>query len=334
MSAIERHQVPLYFAAVLTGSLAGLVRPDWGTASSVLLWPMIAALLFCTFLQVPFVEFRQALADWRFLAAILTANFLLVPLVVGLLLSACPLSPPVRLGVALVLLTPCTDWMNTFTWLGQGDAQRTLAATPVLLFCQFLLLPVYLALMLQGDHTPPWVSRPFLEAFLLLVALPLVLAALAEWLSKRYLRLSRLIQRTRLWPVWLLAGVVMVIAASEVQQVLTHAGELTEATSLFVIYVLLAAGIGWLTVRIYDLPPRVGRGVIFSTGTRNSFVVLPLALSLPAEWGLAVPVIVIQAFVEMLAMLAWIRLVPAWLLPEINATNHPTSAASPPPSPG
>jgi ACR3 family arsenite transporter len=54
--------------------------------------------------------------------------------------------------------------------------------------------------------------------------------------------------------------------------------------------------------------------VIFSTGTRNSFVVLPLALALPPEWNLAVAVIVIQAFVEMLGMLTFIRVVPGWLL--------------------
>jgi hypothetical protein len=42
--------------------------------------------------------------------------------------------------------------------------------------------------------------------------------------------------------------------------------------------------------------------------------VLPLALALPAEWKLAGAVIVIQAFVEMLGMLVYIRLVPGWIL--------------------
>lgn len=76
----------------------------------------------------------------------------------------------------------------------------------------------------------------------------------------------------------------------------------------------IAIRFGQLTVWLYSLPPREGRGVIFSTGTRNSFVVLPLALALPPEWNLAVAVIVIQAFVEMLGMLTFIRVVPAWLL--------------------
>jgi ACR3 family arsenite transporter len=44
---------------------------------------------------------------------------------------------------------------------------------------------------------------------------------------------------------------------------------------------------------------------------------LPLALTLPAQWHLAVAVIVIQAFVEMLGMLVFIRRVPGWLLRDV-----------------
>lgn len=57
--------------------------------------------------------------------------------------------------------------------------------------------------------------------------------------------------------------------------------------------------------------------MIFSTDTRNSFVMLPLALTLPAQWHLAVAVIVIQAFIEMLGMLVFIRRVPGWLLRDV-----------------
>ena len=57
--------------------------------------------------------------------------------------------------------------------------------------------------------------------------------------------------------------------------------------------------------------------MIFSTGTRNSFVVLPLALALPSEWNVAVAVILNQAFAEMLGMLVFIRSVPGWLLREM-----------------
>lgn len=316
MTRIERHQVPIYFLALGLGATCGLPAPERAAMLEAAIWPVVAALLYATFLQVPLIEFRRALADVRFLAAILTANFVFVPLVVWLLLQLLPPSPPILLGAALVLLTPCTDWMNTFTLLGRGDAHRTLAATPPLLVTQIVLLPFYLWLFLERDASRLIATGPFLQAFFGLIILPLSLAWTTEWYGKRSERVARWIGQSAPLPVLLLAATVLIIAASQVRPVLDHAPQLTRVTLIFVVYVALAAVIGRLTVRLYDLPPRVGRGIIFSVGTRNSFVVLPLALALPPAWQLAVAVIVIQAFVEMLGMLLFIRLVPTFILPE------------------
>lgn len=314
MTALERHQVTIYFTAVLIGSAVGLLLPESASALELWIWPVVGTLLYFTFLQVPLIQFRQALADVRFLGAMLTANFVFVPLVVWLLLMMLPPSPPLQLGVALVLLTPCTDWMNTFTLLGKGDAHRTLAATPLLLVTQILLLPLFLWLMLESRTSHMVATAPFVQAFLGLIMLPLSLAWLTEWFGKRSVRVARGIARSSALPVVLLAVTVLVIAASQMQQVLENVRQLTLVTFIFVVYVAVAALVGRLTVWLYSLPPREGRGVIFSTGTRNSFVVLPLALALPPEWNIAIPVIVVQAFVEMLGMLTFIRVVPGWLL--------------------
>jgi arsenite transporter len=165
-------------------------------------------------------------------------------------------------------------------------------------------------------------TRPFVQAFLGLIVVPLSLAWLTEWFGKRSERVARGVARTSALPVVLLTITVLVIAASQIQQVLGHAGQLVLVTLVFVGYLGFAALIGWLTARLYSLPVRAGRGVIFSTGTRNSFVVLPLALALPAEWQLAVPVIVFQAFVEMLGMLLFVHLVPGWLLPAARSQRE------------
>lgn len=44
----------------------------------------------------------------------------------------------------LVLLTPCIDYVVTFSHLGRADARLLLAATPTLLVVQMLLLPAHL----------------------------------------------------------------------------------------------------------------------------------------------------------------------------------------------
>jgi ACR3 family arsenite transporter len=49
---------------------------------------------------------------------------------------------------------------------------------------------------------------------------------------------------------------------------------------------------------------------VFSGATRNSLVVLPLALALPASLSLAPVVVVTQTLVELIGMVIFVRLVP------------------------
>ncbi|MNL78247.1 hypothetical protein D3C87_2045880 [compost metagenome] len=65
--------------------------------------------------------------------------------------------------------------------------------------------------------------------------------------------------------------------------------------------------------RTLRLPVEQGRTLAFSMGTRNSFVVLPLALLLPAGWEVAAVVIVAQSLVELFGMVAYVWLVPRYL---------------------
>ncbi|MCG5219053.1 hypothetical protein [Streptosporangium sp. KLBMP 9127] len=95
--------------------------------------PVLAALLYVTFLQVPAAELVRSLRAGRFLAAALVVNFFVVPLVVAAMFAFLPADQAVRLRVLLVLLTPCVDYVIVFSGLAGGDSRRLLAATPLLL---------------------------------------------------------------------------------------------------------------------------------------------------------------------------------------------------------
>jgi len=81
-----------------------------------------------------------------------------------------------------------------------------------------------------------------------------------------------------------------------------------------VLYLMVAAALGKLLSQVFRLPAATGRTLTFSLGTRNSFVMLPLALSLPEAWSAAVVVIVLQSLVELLGMVAFLRWVPTRLI--------------------
>ncbi|GHG12458.1 hypothetical protein GCM10017667_52370 [Streptomyces filamentosus] len=72
------------------------------------------------------------------------------------------------------------------------------------------------------------------------------------------------------------------------------------------------------TVCRLDAP--AGRAIVFTGATRNSLVVLPLALALPDSLAVVSLVVVTQTLVEVLGMVAYVRLVPR-LVPEEEQTE-------------
>ncbi len=76
---LEHHQVSAYLLAVVVGALVGVVAPGTDGTFEILIYPVLGALLYVTFLQVPFPELRAAFRDRRFLLAALALNFVIVP---------------------------------------------------------------------------------------------------------------------------------------------------------------------------------------------------------------------------------------------------------------
>ena len=65
--ALEHNQIPVYFAAVLLAVVFGLLAPSFAHGLSALVTPAIAVLMYAMFLQIPFLELRQAFGNWRFM---------------------------------------------------------------------------------------------------------------------------------------------------------------------------------------------------------------------------------------------------------------------------
>jgi ACR3 family arsenite efflux pump ArsB len=311
---LERRQVWIYLAAIALGLGVGSAWPALAPWLEAMLWPTLMLLLYATFVQVPLLHVREAFGDRRFVAAVLVGNFLLLPLVAWALVLSLPADPVLVVGVLLVLLVPCTDWFITFSQLGGGNVPRAIAVTPLNLLLQLLLLPPWLWLIAGTDGLPRLAAADLAPA-LAVVVVPLVLAALTErWIEARPER-DAVRERLAWWPVPLLAIVVLQIAAAQAAAVRAAAPMFGTVVPVFVVFLLAAAGLAKLLARWMSLPADQGRTLAFSFGTRNSFVVLPFALSLPAGWELAAVVIVLQSLVELLGMVLFLWWVPKHLFP-------------------
>jgi ACR3 family arsenite efflux pump ArsB len=111
-------------------------------------------------------------------------------------------------------------------------------------------------------------------------------------LAERSVNTRRLVCGLGILPVPLLALVVFVIAASQVTTVAGLSSVLMQVLLIFVAYLAFAALLGKTLGRLFQLSTSSARTLTFSFGTRNSFVILPIALMLPEAWQAAVVVIV------------------------------------------
>lgn len=308
--SLESRQIPIYFATVVAAAAFAIIAAPASTVFEAAVNPALAFMLFVTFLQVPIADLKKCFGNARFLGALLVSNFVFMPLLAALLLAFGPREPLVRLGVLLVLLTPCIDYVVTFSHLGRADARSLLAATPVLLIVQMLLLPVYLGIFLGDDAKGLVQMTPFVYAFLWLIAVPLLLAATAQVWASRKAAGAKAVAVLGVLPVPATALVLFVVIAAVVPQLGPAFEVALRVAPLYVAFAAIAPMVGWAVARAFRLEPALVRSVAFSAGTRNSLVVLPLALSVPGAIPVLPAVIVTQTLVELLAELIYVRIMP------------------------
>lgn len=313
---MERFQVPLYLAAISTGVLIGLGAPSAGPALEHVINPALGLLLYVTFLQVPASSFLAAVRDGRFMTTIVAVNFIVVPLLVAAVFWLLPADQAVRIGVLLVLLCPCVDYVIVFSGLAGGDSRRLLASTPVLLLLQMLMLPVFLWLFMGSDLASVVDVGPFVEAFVVLIVIPLTLAWATQWWAANQRSGGRFTTGVSTLMVPLMMLVLGVVVASQVPTIDDNWTSVLAVVPVYLAFLTAMALVGAAIGKLAGLDTEGRRAIVFSGGTRNSLVVLPLALALPAGLELAAAVVVTQTLVEVIGMVVYVRVVPR-LVPDV-----------------
>ncbi|MFF8489951.1 arsenic resistance protein [Streptomyces albidoflavus] len=310
---MEVHQVAVYVGAMVAGALVGWAAPGLAPGLEHAVNPVLGALLFVTFLQVPAAELFRSLRDGRFLAAVLVVNFVVVPLVVAAMFVLLPADQAVRIGVLLVLLCPCIDYVIVFSGLAGGSSRRLLAATPLLLVAQMVLLPGFLYLFMGAELAEVVEVGPFVEAFLVLIVIPLALAWTVQGWAARRPAGRRAADGAGTAMVPLMAATLLTVVASQVPKIGDSLGDVAAVVPFYAAFLVVMAFAGLAVARLFRLGTPAGRAVVFTGATRNSLVVLPLALALPDRFAAAGAVVVTQTLVEVVGMVVYVRLVPRLL---------------------
>lgn len=294
---LERNQIACYLAAILAGLLID------APVLQGLVTPVLGFLLFVTFLSVPLTRVR---INARFLTVLALLNAAIVPVVAGLLALPLRDDTVVHAAVLLVLLAPCIDYVIAFTSLAGGARAQLLAATPLLLIGQFLLLPPLLRLFVGSQEALP--AGPFLEAFLLLILLPLGAAFLLQRLMPRRRWARRIDAAGNAAMVPLMMATLFVVLAGHAGGVLEQWQRLLLPAGIYLLFALVMIVAGLTVSSLLRLPAPQQVAATFSGVTRNSLVVLPFALAMGGP--LAPVVVVTQTMVELVIMVVMVGAMP------------------------
>lgn len=308
--SMERHQILLYLVAIGLGSVFGFLVPAGKPILEVAINPLIGALLYVTFLSLPLTKLRASIKNRKFLGLLTLVNFVLVPIVAYLLSRSIQDHQALLIGLLLVLLAPCVDYVIVFTNIAGGASHQLLAATPLLMLLQMILLPVFLYFFTGAAVTSMFSPRPFVTALLGLIVLPLVAAVFTRLLVQRFAQVRKIFSIANWSMVPLMMATLSAVVGSQIPVVLAELQIALRVLPLLISFAALMLILGSLVAKAADLDAPEGRALVFSGITRNSLVVLPIALALPRSFALAPAVVVMQTLVELLCMLVLIKVVP------------------------
>ncbi|NKZ01489.1 arsenic resistance protein [Nocardiopsis alborubida] len=323
MSLAERLQSLFVALAAVAGLAAGLLLPVGPAAEHVVL-PALLVMLTAVFVQMDAAHVGEVRRAKALVVTSLVLNFVFTPalawaLGAGLLGG----EPDLRIGLLLLLVTPCTDWYLVFTAVARGHTGIAAALLPVNLILQLVLLPVYVLLL--GGRAAMVDAATLAESVLLVLVVPLALAMALRWASHRF-KGAAWRERYVTGPASrlvlpLLYAAVLAMFAWQARTVLDHAGDLLALLPplavFFVALPLVATGLS----RLLDLPADHRVTLTMTTTARNSPIALAIAVAAFPDRPLIAVALVVGPLVE-LPVLA--------LLAQLVRARRPASSGSAP----
>lgn len=304
---LENQQIIIYFIAISISILITFFIPNTSYFETTIN-PALALMLFVTFLQVPISELTSGFKNIKFIFALLFSNFIIIPIIVFGLIQFLPDNPLLKLGVLFVLLTPCIDYVVTFSHLGKANAKLLLSSTPILLIVQMVLLPIYLNIFLGEEASLLVEISPFIEAFIFLILIPFSLATIFQIWSKKSNLGEKIVDVFNILPVPSTALVLFIVILAVVPRLSLAINDILYVIPIYVAFAILAPMIGLSVGKLFKLKKEEKVSIAFSSGTRNSLVILPLALAVPNALPILPAVIVTQTFIELISEIIYIRI--------------------------
>ncbi len=299
--AVTRWQVPIVLGAVVAGTAIG-VGTGVGTWPERLVVPALIALLTLTFAGIHPRAFGGEVRPHRdVVGASLALNFLWAPVAAGLLgWLLLPGELDLRIGLVMLLVTPCTDWYLVFTASARGNVALGAAILPVNLVLQLALLPLFVVALTGAAAEIP--VGDLVLSVVAVLGIPLAVAAAVRAAAHRAGaadRLDALLGRLEPLGLAFLAVAVTAIFAAHAQVALDERATLLRLLLPLALFFAATFALATATSRLAGFHRRERVTLTMTTIARNSPVALAVATAAFPDRPLIALALVVGPLVEL-----------------------------------
>lgn len=298
MNLIGKLQPVIIIMAALLGLLLGAVTP-LGEVSSSLIEVFLMMLLYILFLSIDLKQIKKSFTNVRFTLSAVIINFVFTPLF-GYLLGKVffPGSLDIRIGLLMLLVTPCTDWYLVFTGLSKGNVELGMSILPLNLILQIVLLPVYLLVLIGSEVTMDVGS--LVSSVAMVLVIPFVLAYITKAITKNSEKFKGFLseQGDNLQLLFLCLAVV-VMFASEGKNLLDNPLLLAQMFIPLLIFFAVLFFVAQIVGKLMKFPKKDIVALNMTTLARNSPLSLAIAVVTFPEQPLVSLALVIGPLIEL-----------------------------------
>ncbi|BBF43546.1 arsenical-resistance protein ACR3 [Lachnospiraceae bacterium KM106-2] len=267
---------------IMVAALLGLILGNFsllGTVSSNLIEIFLMLLLYILFLSVDLKQIKQSLSYLRYTCAAVVINFIITPFVAYVLGRIFfENSVDIRIGLMMLLITPCTDWYLVFTGLSKGNIELNMSILPLNLILQIVLMPFYL-FMFMGREVVMDIST-IVGSIVMVLLIPFIASVLTRMVVRNKEKFQDFIssQGDNLQLLFLCLAVVIMFA-SEGKKLLDNPMLLIEMFIPLMLFFAITFFIGQMVGRFLKFKRKDIVALNFTTLARNSPLSLAIAVA-------------------------------------------------------
>ncbi|OLS33443.1 arsenic resistance protein [Bacillus sp. MRMR6] len=298
MNLIEKLYTLIIFLAVVLGMSIGQVELIRANAERFII-PLLVAMLYITFLQIPIEEIKNAFKNIKFTYTSVVINFVWTPILAWLLAMVfLGENPALYIGFIMLMVTPCTDWYLVFTGIAKGNVALSTAILPLNLILQVILLPFYL--LIFGGTTGVIELSFLMESILMVLFIPLVLAFLTKMFLKNKQQLrDNHISNLSVLPIIFLSLAIVSMFASQGQLLFDNLDLMWKITLPILLFFIVNFIFGQRVGQFMKFPISDRTSLSLTTLARNSPIALAIAMTAFPDQPLIALTLVIGPLLEL-----------------------------------